>query len=434
MKLRPFELVLIVVFGTLFILALVLLRTYTPPADENTSSIGAGVSIWGTLPADVFESVLGKNRETDKAFSGVTYRYIPPENFDQVFIDALADQKAPDLIFMAHESLVKHRNRLQPIPYESFPIRDFRSTYIDGAEIFALSDGIYGLPMGVDPLVMYWNRDLFSTQNLINPPVTWEELVNEVVPALTVRDFNRNIERASVAMGEYQNIKNSLPLFSALLLQGGSAMVTESDSQYVVRLDESLSNPSAKPFVSAATFFTNFSNVSNTLYSWNRSLPLDREMFLSEDLAIYFGLGSEGRILASKNPNLNFDVAEVPQGATATVKRTYGLYYSLVMPKTATNPKGAFAVMQILGDESNAKQLTDGYNFAPARRSLLGQGSNDVYGRVTYLSAPNSRGWLNPATNNLSEVLSKMLEDISSNRSSIDVATGDTVMRLRQIY
>ncbi len=434
MKLRPFELVLVVVFGTLFILALILLRTYKPPVDENTSSIEAGVSIWGTLPAEVFYNVLQKNRETDKAFGNVTYQYVPAENFDQIFIDALADQKAPDLILLAHESLVKHRNRLQPIPYESFPVRDFRNTYIDGAEIFALSDGIYGLPLGVDPLVMYWNRDIFSNKNFIVPPATWEELVNEVVPALTIRDFNRNIERASVAMGEYQNIKNSLPLFSTLLLQGGSAMVTENESQYVIRLNESLTNPSAEPFSNAATFFTNFSNISNTLYSWNRSLPLDRDMFLSEDLAIYFGLGSEGRVLAAKNPNLNFDIAEVPQGATATTKRTYGLFYSLVMPKTAPNAKGAIAVMQILGSEINAKQLADGYNLAPAHRSLLGQGSNDVYGRIAYLSAPNARGWLNPAINNFSEVLGKMMEDISSNRSDIDSATNDAEMRLRQIY
>ena len=63
---------------------------------------------------------------------------------------------------MSHEKLVEHRSRLQSIPYESFPERDFRNRYIDGASIFAMRDGVYAFPLMVDPLVMYWNRDIFS--------------------------------------------------------------------------------------------------------------------------------------------------------------------------------------------------------------------------------------------------------------------------------
>ncbi len=434
MKLRPFELVLIVVFGSLFFLALFLLRTYEGEAPEDVSNLGAGLSIWGVLPPSTFDSLLQAMMDKDEGYSNVTYRYIPPEDFDDVFVNALADQVGPDLLLLPHDRLVKHRSRLQAIPYESFPVRDFRNMYIDGAEIFALSDGIYGFPIAVDPLVMYWNRDIFSNNGLLAAPTTWEDVVNNVVPTLTVRDFNRNIQLSAVAMGEYRNIKNAFPMLSLLLLQGGSVMVTEGQNQYGIRLNEAVGQSSAQPFSNAAAFFTNFSNTSNTLYSWNRSLPLDRDRFLSEDLALYFGYVSEGRDLASKNPNLNFDIAEVPQGANATVKRTYGQFYALVVPKTAPNKAGALTAMQTLGNAENAKQLADGYNFAPAHRSTLTLGSNDVYGRIGYMSAVYARGWLNPDTTRLNETLTTMLEDINANRSDIRSATSDAVNRIQQIY
>lgn len=434
MKLRPFELVLIVVFGTLFIAALVLLRTYKAPAKEGSSNLNTPVAIWGDLAPEAFNSLIRTIAETDESFNKVTYRYIPEEKFDEVFVNALADQESPDLVLISQEKLVKHRNRIQAISYTDFPIRDFRNLYIDGAEVFAMSDGIYGFPIAVDPLLMYWNRDMLSTNGLLTAPAAWETLVGETVPALVLRDFNRNVQKAAVAMGEYSNIKNAFPMLSTLLLQGGSAMVTEGDGTYKIRLDE-MQNPSNnKPFANTATFYTNFSNTSNTLYSWNRSLSLDRDMFLREDLAIYFGLASEGKDLESKNPNLSFDVATVPQGAAATVKRTYGKFYSLAIPKSAKNKNSSLLVMQVIGSAANAKVLADGYNMAPVHRTALQQGSNDVYGRVAYASALYARGWLNPDMSQMNTVLTKMLEDISANRRSITSAVSDTIGRIQQIY
>jgi ABC-type glycerol-3-phosphate transport system substrate-binding protein len=434
MKLRPFELVLIVVFVTLLIGALILLRTYKAPPDENASNLSGPVAIWGDLPGEAFNSLIRTIADKDEAFNKVTYRYIPTESFDDVFVNALADGNAPDLILITHEKLVKHRSRLQAINYETFPVRDFRNLYIDGAEIFALNDGLYGFPIAVDPLLMYWNRDMFSTNGLIAAPTTWETLVGETVPTLVLRNFNRDIQKAAVAMGEYSNVKNAFPLISTLLLQGGSALVEENRNSYRIKLDELVTQSPTKPFANAATFYTNFSNTTNTLYSWNRSLSLDRDMFLREDLAIYFGFASEGKELESKNPNLTFDVAPVPQGAAANVKRTYARFYSLSIPKAAKNQLSSYTAMQVIGGAANAKVLADSYNMTPAHRSTLQQGSNDVYGRVAYSSTAYARGWLNPDLVQLDSVLIKMLEDISANRRSITSAVGDTIGRIQQIY
>jgi ABC-type glycerol-3-phosphate transport system substrate-binding protein len=190
----------------------------------------------------------------------------------------------------------------------------------------------------------------------------------------------------------------------------------------------------AQPLTNAAAFYTNFSNTANTLYSWNPALRLDRDMFLSEDLAVYFGYGSEGVEIATRNPNLSFDIAEVPQGAAANVKRTYGLFYGLSIPKASTNKTGALAAMQVLGNTETALKFATAYNLAPVHRALVSQGSNDVYGRISYQSALYARGWLNPDREQIDQVFTTMLEDINANRLDIGGATSDAVERTKQIY
>jgi ABC-type glycerol-3-phosphate transport system substrate-binding protein len=434
MKLRPFELAMVIIFGAMFTIALVLLSTFEPGPEEGEVNLGGAIAIWGTLPANVMDDVLRDISDSNEGFDTVSYRYIRPEKFDDEFISALADQNPPDLLFVSHERLVKHRSRLFPVSYEMFPERDFRTIYIDGAAIFALNDGLYGYPIAVDPLVMYWNRSMFSTNGFLLAPTSWEEIVADIVPSLTERDFNRNIQRSAIAMGEYSNIKNSFPVISTLLMQGGSALVSEKDKSYKIQLNETISNSSTRPFTSTVTFFTNFSNVNNSLYSWNRTLGLDRDMFLREELALYFGYGSEGRDIETKNPNLSFDVAEVPQGESATIKRTYGKFYGFLIPKASKNKSGSFTVMSTLGSVEIAKSIADGYNFAPVHRDSLQVGSNDVYGRIIYQSAFNARGWLNPDREKTDEVFTLMLEDVSSNRKDVKPAINDATARLQQVY
>ena len=254
MKLRPFELTLVVIFGLLLVLAIVLLRLYKPEVSEEELLLGGPVAIWGTLPEAPMNMVIDSLKTENPGYKDVTYRFVAAEEFNQTFINALADNQSPDLVLISHELLVELRGRLEVTPYQSFPERDFRSYYIEGAGIFALKDGIYAYPIAVDPLMMYWNRDIFSFNNLLSAPKTWEEVVGETVPELTVRDFNRTITQSAVALGEYNNIKNAFATISMLLLQGGSALVAEEGKSYLVRLDQMGIGP-GRPFTLAINFY-----------------------------------------------------------------------------------------------------------------------------------------------------------------------------------
>lgn len=432
MKLRPFELALVTIFTLIGLASLFMLSSFNPQNKNDVPTLSRAVSIWGTLNADAVNAVLMELLEIDSSYRLVSYTYHSPESFEHEFVNALADGNGPDLVLLPHEELVANRSRLLPLSYDSHPIRNFRDNYIDGAEIFALQDGIYAYPVAVDPIVMYWNRDILSNKGLLAPPNTWEQIVNSFVPDFVERDFNRNIFISPLAFGTYENINNAFEVLSMLLIQGGTRGVIEQNGRYVVDLNN-VAGGTGSPLRDALTFYTNFANPNNELYSWNRSFSNDRLEFVAEKLVLYFGKASEARGIARQNPNLNFDIAEVPQGATANVRRTYGSFYGLSVVRASSNINPAFTVMQVLGNANNAAKIAEASGMAPVHRTTLTSGSNDQYARVAFSSAVVARGWLSPRPSSADDLFKQAVEDIISGRRNASNATADTVIRLRDI-
>jgi multiple sugar transport system substrate-binding protein len=434
MNIRPFQVVLLSIFGFMAILSIILLNSYQSASEKEQSAYGDRVIVWGEYDQVVFNRLLTELRETYTPLSVVEYVQKDPRSFDEDFVNALADGRAPDLLIMSVDKLVKQRSKLQPIPYETLPVRTFRDTYIDAADIVMFQDGVYMIPIGLDPLILYWNRDTFSNKGIIQPPQTWETLVSTIVPTLTERDSRRTIMRSGIALGEYRNIKNAKPILIALALQSGSAMVREKDTRYDVSLNQSLTDDQATPLATSLQFYSSFSNANSPLYSWNRSLPNDLNHFIAGDLAMYFGLASELSEISAKNPNLNFDVALVPQGSTATVRRTYADLVGFAIPRASTNKAGALAVAQLFTGKDSGPTLATGFGLTPARRDALSVGDLNQYEQIAYESAMISRTWLDPDPTVSDDIFSIMVEDVSANRASVTEAASDANSRLKQNY
>tara|TARA_B100000508_G_scaffold140740_2_gene143163 strand:- start:2528 stop:3838 length:1311 start_codon:yes stop_codon:yes gene_type:complete len=434
-NLRPFQIVLLGGFLFLAFVSIILLQSFSPTSRDENNPYGSRVVVWGPFPFNEVNEVLELIRDEDDLFESVVYVSIPPEQFATRFVNAIAEGNSPDLVMLPHTELVNQRSKLLPIPYDTdgFSVRDLRDTFIDGADIFALNDGVYGVPYLVDPLVMYWNRDLFAGAGFTGAPQTWEALVGSVAPALTIRDNSRNILQSAVAFGEYRNVRNATPVLSLLMMQSGSQLVTETNRGYEVALNEAMSD-GRPPLEAALQFFTDFANASNPLYSWNRAQEEDRLAFIAADLAMYFGGASEAEEIQSRNPNLNFDVSLPPQGANATIRRTYGTFYSLAIPRASRNAQGAFNAALVLANPQNSLNLAAAVNHVPASRAALLADITDPYAEVAYQAALFARGWLSPSPSATEAVFQAMVEDVNSSRSRVSSAVSDTINRLILAY
>jgi hypothetical protein len=274
---------------------------------------------------------------------------------------------------------------------------------------------------------------MFSSNGLANPPRTWETLVSSVVPSINEITAQLDIIQSAIAFGEFTNITNAKAIISMLLLQAGSGIVEETERSYVVAFTNAIGG-GLPPGDAALSFYTQFSNPSTGNYSWNRALPNDRFQFLGGKLALYFGFGSELRTIRNANPNLNFDVSEVPQGAEATVKRTYGTFYAFTVPRASGNVQGAYLAAQRLGSAAQSARLAESFGLAPVHRSVVAAGSGNRDREILYRSALISRGWLDPDPSASENIFKSMVEDVTSGRERVSTAVSDAVNRLRLAF
>lgn len=413
-----FQVILTSIFG-LFILAGLVVFTTTRTASPSKLP---SIVVWGTVSARDFSGAVSQYNEVSADKISVSYVEKLPDQFDKELIEALASGKGPDAVLMPHDLIVRYADKVFPITYENYPLRDFRNTFIDAAEVFLNPVGTLAVPFTVDPLILYWNRDLLATAQFAQPPKLWSEM-GDYVKKLTKRDLARNVSQSAIALGEYRNVNNAKEILSALFFQSGNK-VTSRDGSGLVRsvLTSGGEGAARLPAVQALAYYTSFSNPSDALYSWNRSLKNSHDLFSTGELAMYLGMGSEVKGIVEKNPNLNFDVASIPQPKDAKVHSTFARVTGFAVMKLAKDPFGTFQVVQILTGKPFMEAWTNRVNMAPARRDLLSVRPEDPALDVIYSAAFVGKAWLDPNMVETDQIFKDMIEGVTSGQRSVSLS------------
>lgn len=394
------------------------------------------VVVWGTVPERTF---MDAYQEAFPDLTTIALEYVEKDadTMDVEFTEALASERAPDVVMFRHEGIYRHRDRLAPL---EVPVRDFKNTFIEEAELLMYPNGILGLPIAVDPLVMYWNRDLFSEAGIALPPQAWTEFYLEPMMGLTKRGTTQgSILQSGIAMGQFENVLHAKEILAALTLQTGNlitAYVGEGQSQTLTSVLVSRDQTAA----AALQFFMRFSDPVRAEYSWNRSLPISRDFFAQGDLATYVGFASERGVITKKNPHLNFDMAFLPQakikpedpGRTAT----FGSMYVASVVRASKNPSGGMYLAGLLASPEFSQTFSAALGIAPVRRDMLAERGSDPYQEIVYRSALVARGFVDPNPGDTSDAFRAAVEDVLSARrgpsdavSVLDGRLSDSIKR-----
>lgn len=382
----------------------------------GNASIGM-VTIWGTPDQAAMDYALEELRAQDKSFENVNYVQKDPAVYNAELLNALAAGRGPDLVLLSQDQIQSFRDKVVTIPYGSVSQRTFLSTFVDEGQLFINKNGILAMPLFVDPLVMYWNRDLFSGAGIATPPAYWKELI-DIAPHITSLDASKNLRRSAVALGQWQNIDNAKPILSALFMQAGDFLVgADQDGNPVSVFGTTPENAAENPAQSALRFYTEFTNPSQSVYSWNRTMPRSGDAFAAGDLGLYFGFASEYGKIVQRNPNLHFDVAVLPQIEGAPTRITYGRLTGVAITRTSQNPNGALTIALKLTGAPAAAVLASKANLAPARRDLLKDTPDNAIGSVFVRSTLIARGWNDPDPAATSNLFQRMVESVISGQS-----------------
>lgn len=416
-----FQMILMGVFGVFLIGGVIIFSTY-----KGSSKEAITVVVWGTIPQISFNDIIQSTSLYQSKEFNIQYVEKTEEDFDANFIEALASGTGPDIFMLPSGKILKHRNKIFAIPYNVFTERQFKDSFIEGTEVYMAPEGVLALPILVNPLVMYWNRSIFTEAKITQPPKYWDEFYN-LANIISKKDGALNILRSAVAFGEFSNISHAKEIILNLAMQAGTPLTVWSGNKVQSVFADSFSKP-IMPAEAAVNFYTEFGNPSKLSYSWNRSLPNSTNYFLSGDLALYFGFASEIGNLQMKNPNLNFDVATIPVSREGGVNVSFANFNAFAITKSSKNPNIAFSVISILSGTDSAKAFNKILKLPPARRDLLSQRPVNAYESVFYDSAIRAKAWLDPSPVETNAVFKSMIESITSGRAR----TGEAIIKAQR--
>ncbi|MBI3115126.1 MAG: extracellular solute-binding protein [Candidatus Kerfeldbacteria bacterium] len=288
---------------------------------------------------------------------------------DRDLKDAWAKNQGPDIFSIPNTATASYQEFITPLPsktrvayyrtrnlivrqeqeivYQDEPSttpRQVRSEFVEAVgQDVVLRNGqgnehVYGLPLAVDTLMLFFNRDLLNSANILDPPTTWEEFATHI-PQLTIYDTEGNVTRSAVGLGLAKNVPHAFDILSLLMLQNGTRMVSPDGS----KVEFHKSNvQGVNPGLIALEFYTDFAqtNPPQATYTWTPESPDALDLFTQGKLAYAFGYQSDRVRIATAAPTLNFGVAPVPHihdnafdnDATAPAgdqlrKITYGRYH-----------------------------------------------------------------------------------------------------------
>ncbi len=389
------------------------------------SKSGGGTDVptlvmWGTVKSDIVSGYLSSIENDTKNTFSVVYVEKSPATIESEMIAQLARGQGPDMLLMPQDFIVKQLDKFYVVPFQNYSERLFKDSFIQGGELYLAPDGIIAFPFTVDPLVMYWNRDILTNEGYSRPPTSWTEFFT-MAPKVVKKDANGNITQALVAFGETRNVTHAKDILALLAIQAGTPIISYDEQGGLVSVFDS-SNGGLIPAEQALSYFTEFSDPNKTSYSWNRSMPNDKTAFAAGKLALYFGSASELSSIRAANPNLNFDVATIPQAVANGNKTAFGAMNGIAILKASLNPSAAFVAATNLTDFTLQSRWIEQTNFPPVRRDMFSTIPGDAYKSVFYQSALIAKAWLDPDRDGTNEAFARMVENVTSGRMRVSEA------------
>lgn len=423
-----FQIIVLVIFVVLLVVGVLMFSGLIGPklGSGGEAKVQGTAIIWGTLPQRELNDIFAK------LYTGSDYNVMyvqkSEETYREALLEAFSSGTGPDLFFVNDQDIASFESKLIPFTYEQFNQRDFKSTFITEAEIFGGVNGYSAIPVLVDPIVMYWNRGIFDSAGIADVPKTWDE-VKSLTPTLTKKTDSGVISQSSIALSFMDNVLHKREILSLLMFQQGNAVSERSRTggfKPLFQQEDPILRKSAAEI--AVNTMIEFSDPLSPNYTWNRGLNNDLSRFTTSQLAMYLGSASELFEIQEKNPNLNFDVAFVPQ-MNETTRVTYGKIHGVALSKFTQNSAVAYQVVFDIISPNFQTKIASALSLPPVRRDLLAQRPPNPYAGTFFDASLSARGWLDPNEKRTNQIFKDMFDAIFSNsldpRSAVSRAASE---------
>ncbi len=456
-----------------FFLGVVLTISGCGCKEKSSHLYDLSLEIWGPLDQSVaLQEIIENYGFIDINIAEIKYKKIAYDTYRKELLDALASGQGPDIFMVNNLWVPEFGDKIVPAPSNTDPKiineQKFRNNFVDTAGTDFINEGkIYGVPLSVDSLALYYNKDLFNQAGIANPPKTWNEFINDAIMLTKVDSFG-NINQSGAALGTAYNINRSTDILNLIMLQNGTTMM---DKNGKVAFGSSIygANSSAGgaiyPGEEALNFYTQFANSRSFNYTWNSNMHYSIDAFSEGTTAMMINYSWNIDTVASKSPKLNFAIAPVPQFENKPAVNVAN-YWGFVVAKNAppktppntptvsndtrvkeawkfltyfsTKPDGTF----VSSASGSSVGKTAGSNFDPAvafllktgqpaaRRDLIELQKTDAKIGVFAVGNLVAKSWRQKDSKAVESIFAEMIDNVNKGQATVSDALKTAVQRV----
>jgi len=324
----------------------------------------------------------------------VNIRQLRAEELYPRLVEALAEDRGPDIISIKNRWLKTFQTKLAPMPasindttvvvqkgqFSSQTIvnnnprvlvnllgldREYVKVVKDDVVI---GDQIYGLPLSLDTMAVYYNKDILDRSGVPEPPKNWDEFQVAVKKINRYDKKTNKIVQSGTALGTGNNIPGADDILYALFRQSGVAFSAKS-GQALFNLTSG-SRGEETPAMAVLNFYTDYANSTRDTYSWNGEMNNALDQFVNGSAGFFFGYSYHHPQIKARAPQLNFGVLPMFQLNPEKPVNVANYWIQTVVGKSK-NQNEAWNLVDFLTHSKVTKEYLDASGRPTALRAYI---------------------------------------------------------------
>ncbi len=368
---------------------------------------------------DAFDEIIA-NYQLLHPFVTIDYRKLRYDEYEKELLNALAEDRGPDIFSIHNTWIRKYKTKIVPMPESttmaypvtkgtvkkevipelrttrSFTIREIKDNFVETVnKDVILEDGkVYGLPLSVDTLALFYNKDLLNNAGISDVPTYWNREFLQAVKKMTKQDPKRGLIQSGIALGSSSNIERYSDVLTLLMMQNGATIINDSLQVKFHTIPDFAKNSAYNPGLEALRFYSDFANPAKESYAWNSELNNSLDMFISGNLAMMFGYSYQIPAIRAAAPKLNFSVTKFPQiEGNPPTNINMANYWVETVSKKSKYQNEAWDFIQFIVKADQAKLYLEATKKPTALRSLIASQVDDNDIGVFASQVLTARSW-----------------------------------------
>ncbi|MEK7546065.1 MAG: extracellular solute-binding protein [Patescibacteria group bacterium] len=425
----------------------------TPDAAPASASKPVTLDYWRVLDnGDAFDQIIQSYRALHPNVT-INYRKLRLDEYERELLNALAEDRGPDIVSIHNTWVRSYQSKLLPAPAsvklsfrevqgvqknqvwveKTLPVitpAQVKTQFVDqvGRDVVikgqdadpkkGIVDQLWGLPLSLDTMALYYDKDVLNASGIPTPAQDWAEFQDHV-KRMTKYDQGKLVKPAA-GIGTSRNVERSFDILSLLMMQNGAQMTDANGIPTFNRTPANLERE-IPPAVEALIFYTDYANPSKEVFTWDDAQPNSYDAFIAGKTGYFFGYSYHLSRIKAQAPKLNFSFTSIPQIDPAA-KVNYANYWVESVSKKSENPEFAWDFLQFAAGADRAKTYLAKTGKPTALRSLVNEQLNDADIGVFASQVLTAKSWytgINVAATEaaFNEMIDSTLQGVDPNRA-----------------